>query len=134
MTAKRNKLFFVGLFLALAIAFSIHVCLHSSYGFKLFGSFIIASYLFNFAFVILEVWLLNRRRMKEGANLGNAYLVMSMLKFLVFFTVFMPLFRLDGTQDRFEFFGFFIPYAICLVAATTFLVQVLKESDSNQTT
>lgn len=133
MTAKRNKLFFVGLTVALAIAFSSHVYLHSAYNYDLFGSFIIASYIFNFAFVLLEIWFLNLRRMKEGSNLGNVYLAMSMFKFLVFFTVFIPLFKLDGVQDRFEYFGFFVPYAICLVAGTTFLIQMLNQSDSNQT-
>lgn len=67
--------------------------------------------------------------MKEGANLGNAYLAMSMFKFLVFFAVFIPLFKMDGVQDQFEYFGFFVPYAICLVAGTTFLIQVLKSND-----
>ncbi|MDG1333586.1 MAG: hypothetical protein P8P74_14715 [Crocinitomicaceae bacterium] len=129
MNAKRNKLFFIGVPLALAIAFSIHVYLHSAYDYALLGSFIVASYLFNFGFVIVEIWLLNTRRMKEGANLGNVYLGMSMLKFLVFFAVFIPLFKMDGVQDRFEYFGFFIPYAICLVAGTVFLIQVLKKSE-----
>jgi CDP-diglyceride synthetase len=129
MSSKRNKLFFVGLPIALVIAFSIHVYLHSAYNYDLFGNFIIASYLFNFGFVLLEVRLLNLRRMKEGANLGNVYLSMSMLKFLVFFAVFLPLFKLDGVQDRFEYFGFFVPYAICLVAGTAFLIHILKQSD-----
>lgn len=130
MTAKRNKLFFVGLPLALIIAFSIHVYLHDQYNYELFGSFIIASYAFNFCFVLVEIWLLNTRRMKEGANLGNVYLAMSMLKFLVFFAVFIPLFKLDSVQDRFEYFGFFVPYAICLVAGTAFLIGLLRETDS----
>ena len=130
MIARKNRFFFVGLFIALAIAFSIHVYLHSAYRFPYFGSFIIASYLFNAGFVLLEVWLLNRRQKKEGSNLGNAYLGLSMFKFLVFFALFLPLFKMDGATDRFEYFGFFIPYAICLVAGTTFLVSVLNQSGS----
>ena len=129
MTAKRNRLFFVGLITALAVAFSIHVYLHSAYSFPYFGSFIIPSYLFNATFVLLEIWLLRKQQKKEGSNLGNAYLAMSMFKFLIFFAVFLPLFRMDGVQDKFEYFGFFVPYLICLVAGTAFLVQLLKNSD-----
>lgn len=129
MTSKKNSLILIGLVFALIVAFGLHVYMHSVYGYALFGSFIIASYLFNLGYVLFEVWLLNRRRLKQGANLGNAYLVMSMLKFLIFFSVFLPLFKMDGTQDRFEFFGFFIPYAICLVAGTTILVQILNATD-----
>lgn len=129
MNEKRNKFFFVGLPLALAIAFSIHVYLHSVYDYELFGSFIVASYLFNLGFVIVEIWLLSLLRKREGFNLGNAYLAMSMFKFLVFFVAFIPLFKQDGVQDRFEYFGFFIPYAICLLAGTTYLIQVLKSAD-----
>lgn len=129
MIERKNKFFIVSLILALVIAFSIHVYLHSVYNFALLGSFIIASYLFNLSFVLLEVWFLNRRRMKEGANLGNTYLGLSMFKFLIFFAVFLPLFKMDGVKDNFEYFGFFIPYAICLLAGTTFLIQILKESN-----
>lgn len=130
MTERKNSLFLLGLVLALLIAFGIHIYMHSLYGYALFGSFIIASYLFNLGFVLFEVWLLNKRRLKEGSNLGNAYLVMSMLKFLIFFAVFLPLFKMDGVQDRFEFFGFFIPYAICLVVGTAVLVQILNSADA----
>lgn len=126
---QRKNSWFIGLFFTLVIAFSIHVYLHSVYNFALFGSFIIASYLFNFGFVLFEIWFLNRRRMKEGANLGNAYLGLSMVKFLIFFAVFLPLFRMDGIKDRFEYFGFFVPYLICLVAGTAFLIQLLKKSE-----
>jgi len=127
---RKNKLFIVGLFIALAVAFSVHVYLHSTYRFPFFGSFIIASYLFNAGFVLLEIWFLNRRRMKEGSNLGNAYLGLSMFKFLVFFALFIPLFKMDGSTDRFEYFGFFVPYLICLVAGTVFLVRILNQSSA----
>ena len=127
MISKKNRFFFVGLILALTIAFSIHVYLHSTYRFPYFGSFIIASYLFNAGFVLLEVLFLNRRRMKEESNLGNAYMALSMFKFLIFFAVFLPLFRMDGVTDRFEYFGFFVPYLICLVAGTAFLIGILRK-------
>lgn len=124
----KSKILVVGLLVVLTVAFSIHVYLHSLYRFPYFGSFIIASYLFNAVFVLFEVWYLSRRQAKEGANLGNGYLVLSLLKFLVFFAVFLPLFKMDGNTDRFEYFGFFIPYLICLVAGTAFLVRILNRA------
>lgn len=126
----KNKFFVLSLLAILALAFTAHVYIHSSYEYPLFGSYIIASYLFNLAYVSLEVWFLGIRQKKKGANLGNAYLALSMFKFLVFFAVFIPIFKLDGATDRFEFFGFFVPYAICLVAGTIFFIKILNQSDS----
>lgn len=126
MNKRKNSLFFIGLISALVIAFSIHLYLHSVYHFTILGSFIIPSYLFNLGFVLFEIWFLNRRRIKEGANLGNAYLGLSMFKFLIFFAVFIPLFKMDGIQNRFEYFGFFVPYLICLVTGTAYLTSILK--------
>lgn len=129
MIRRKNRFFIVALLVALLIAFNLHVILHSAYDFPLFGSFIILSYGFNFAYVMVEVWFLQKRRQKPNANLGAAYLGLSMAKFIVFFSLFLPLFKLDGATDRFEFFGFFIPYAISLLAGTVFLIKILQESD-----
>ncbi len=129
MNRRKNRLFFLGLFTALVIAFTAHIMLHIAYDFPVLGSFIVLSYAFNLTYVMAEVWFLQKRQQKPNANLGSAYLGLSMFKFLVFFALFIPLFKLDGTTDRFEFFGFFIPYSISLVAGTVFLIQLLKESD-----
>lgn len=129
MTRGKNKIFIVTLVTALAIAFTVHAILHIAYKFPLFGSFVILSYFFNFAYVMVEVWFLQKRQQKPNANLGSAYLGLSMFKFLIFFALFIPLFKMDGNTNRFEFFGFFIPYSISLLAGTVFLIQLLKESD-----
>jgi hypothetical protein len=129
MTVRKSKIFIFGLFAALIIAFSFHVYLHSAYGYPLFGSFIIGSYTFNFVFVLVEVFLLSRLQKKEGSNIGSMYLGLSMVKFLVFFALFLPLYKMDGVKDRFEYFGFFVPYLICLFAGTVFLIAMLKKAD-----
>ncbi len=129
MTRGKNKFFILALLIALIIAFAVHVILHNAYKFPLFGSFVILSYAFNFTYVLAEVWFLQKWQRKDNANLGNAYLGLSMFKFLIFFALFIPLFRRDGVMDHFEFFGFFVPYSISLLAGTVFLIQMLKESD-----
>lgn len=129
MINRKNKIFILALFTALAIAFIVHIILHIAYKFPLFGSYVILSYAFNFSYVLAEVWFLQKRQQKPNANLGSTYLILSMIKFVFFFALFIPLFKMDGATDRFEFFGFFIPYSISLLAGTVFLIQMLKESD-----
>ena len=129
MTSGKNKIFILALFTALAIAFTVQIILHIAYKFPLFGSYVILSYIFNFLYVLTEVWFLQKWQKKDNANLGSIYLGLSMFKFLIFFALFIPLFRRDGVMDHFEFFGFFIPYSISLLAGTVFLIQMLKESD-----
>ena len=129
MTSGKNRIFILALFTALAIAFTVHPIFHIAYKVPILGNFIILSYSFNFVYVLAEVWFLQKRQQKPSANLGSTYLILSMVKFVFFFALFIPLFKMDGATDRFEFFGFFIPYSISLLAGTVFLIQMLKESD-----
>ena len=67
-------------------------------------------------------------RMAEDQNkyLGFVFLFGSVLKFLVYFLIFDPLFRQDGDLSRVEFFLFFTPYLISLIAETVALVKLMR--------
>lgn len=64
-----------------------------------------------------------RRRYKN--HIGFLYMGGSLLKFLVFFLVFYPVYREDGIVTKSEFGAFFIPYLICLVMETVFTAKIL---------
>jgi len=51
----------------------------------------------------------------------------SFLKFIVFFLVFYPPYKMDGNMDKLEFAAFFVPYVICLVLETVFTARMLQK-------
>ena len=59
-------------------------------------------------------------------SLGFLYLGGSMIKFLVFFLAFYPVYKADGDVSKLEFATFFVPYALCLIVETTVLVRMLN--------
>lgn len=72
------------------------------------------AYLFNgfFALASFAVLVLISR-IFPGIT-GFAFMAGSGLKFLVFFTVFYPVYHADGQISSIEFASFFVPYAIAL--------------------
>ncbi len=63
---------------------------------------------------------------KKSQYLGFVFLFGSALKFLVYFLIFDPLFKQDGNLSTYEFFLFFVPYFVSLIAETIALVNLLK--------
>ncbi|CAH8282792.1 hypothetical protein EV196_101647 [Mariniflexile fucanivorans] len=70
-----------------------------------------------------------RERFKD--QLGLLFMLGSFIKFGCFFIFFYPSYNSDGNITRYEFFSFFIPYAICLVTETTTTVRILNKLDTN---
>lgn len=88
---------------------------------------IIESYLFNIFFATTSVFALLRINSKNPRATGFAFMGFSALKFLVFFLVFYPVYYEDGAVSRIEFFSFFTPYSICLIAEIVFLSKILNK-------
>jgi len=66
---------------------------------------------------------------RKSTNLGFLFLFGSALKFGVYFLIFHPMFKEDGTLSKLEFFTFFFPYFVCLAMETMALVKLLNEID-----
>ena len=60
------------------------------------------------------------------------FLLGTVFKVLIFLVLIYPEFKQDGDQDSKEFFSFFIPYIVCLIIETIFLV-FLSTSNNNKT-
>lgn len=126
---KTFSTFSLALFLALSIAFALHLSVLSFIGLPLLDNMIIACYLVNFALallIFLGLYLL-RERMKN--QIGFLFMAGSLFKFLVFFLVFYPRFLEDGTIGRAEFAAFFVPYAVSLIIETAGVARLLQKSD-----
>ncbi len=120
-------IFSVRLLLLLSIAFCIHILTLQFLSVPLFNDMIVLSYIINGALAIGIFGFLYKMKDKYGSQLGFLFLGGSFLKFIVFFIVFYPIYKLDNHVTSLEFSAFFIPYLICLIFETFSLVKWLNK-------
>lgn len=87
------------------------------------ASFLMLSYIVNFILALFSLLLLYWGLTKKKENLSSFYLITVAVKLGVYFLFFHPQFYLDGQLTRSEFFIFFIPYALGLLAEIVFLFR-----------
>lgn len=87
------------------------------------------AYLFNGVFTITVFTTLLILRKKHMDSLGFFFLGGSLLKFILFFIFFFPVYKTNGGIDTIEFAEFFIPYGLCLFLEVFVLVKVLMKED-----
>lgn len=114
------------LFFTLIIVFSIHLSVLYFLKKPLFGNMIVLSYIINFILAAIVLIVIERTMRKKTEQAGFIFMAGSGLKFLVFFIVFYPSYRADGTMQTIEFTTFFIPYALCLIADVLYLSKQLN--------
>ena len=83
----------------------------------------------NFFMAATIIVLLLHLPERYKTSLGYFFLFGSLLKFIVYFTIILPLFKIDGELSKTEFFAFFVPYFLCLVVETSVLIAKLKRDD-----
>ena len=115
---RKNATYTVFFFITLGLAFTIH--LQSLPNAKFF---LIQSYSINAVLALAALLLLGFGMEKKKNNLANLYLITVAIKLIVYFLFFHPQFKLDGTVNRSEFFMFFIPYALGLLAEIILLAR-----------
>ncbi|GGW38438.1 hypothetical protein GCM10007383_23950 [Arenibacter certesii] len=76
------------------------------------------------AILIFSILYLFREPLKH--QLGFLFLAGSMLKFVLFFILFYPVYNMDGNMESVEFATFFIPYSVGLVVETIFAAKLLN--------
>lgn len=86
-------------------------------------------YSLNFSIAIFVYWLVLILRKKQKESLGYFFLLGTLIKFLVFFLIILPIFNEDEVVTKTEFFSFFIPYVISLFLETKFLISLLNLED-----
>ena len=86
-------------------------------------------YSLNFSIAIFVYWLVFILRNKQKESLGYYFLVGTLIKFLVFFIIILPVFKEDGVVTKPEFFSFFIPYVVSLFIETKSLISLLNLED-----
>ncbi len=126
------KNFYTQLFLSLIVVLLIHMGVLYFLEFPLFENKIIVSYIINFLLATIIFTVIYRLKEVQKDNLGFLFIGGSFIKFLVFFLLIYPSFKLDGNIDKLEFSSFFVPYIICLVLETTSLSKILNKLYQNK--
>ncbi|MBC30356.1 MAG: hypothetical protein CMH48_05880 [Muricauda sp.] len=118
--------FTLSLLACLSTAFAFHLLILVGFEKPLWGNLIALSYLLNFTLALGIFLALYFLRNKLGNAMGFLFMGGSLLKFVVFFLVFYPGYKSDGTIQGVEFAAFFVPYAVALVLETYFAAKMLK--------
>ena len=125
---KKNPIFSFTFILTMLTwsVFALHLLVLNSLEKPLFNNQIVLAYGVNFALALLIGVAIYLLRNKYTASLGFIFLGGSMVKFFLFFLLFYSGYHADGSVSTLEFSTLFIPYAVCLVVETTFLIRVLN--------
>ena len=116
------------LLLALLLAaLGIHLLVLRGMGQALYENKILLAYFVNYILAVMIYGILYLLKERFTAQLGFLYMGGSVLKFLLFFLLFYPVYKLDGNMSTAEFAAFFIPYAICLILETSGIIEFLKK-------
>lgn len=115
------------LLLLLLISLAVHLYVLDSLGMPLFDNKILTAYAVNYILAVAIYGILYLLQDRFTAQLGFLYMGGSLVKFLVFFLVFYPSYKLDGNMSTPEFAAFFVPYAISLIFETTGIIKFLKK-------
>ena len=122
--------FVLFLLLSLFLVLCAHLGLLYTRELPLFGNLLPWSYGINFLLAAVIFFPLYFFRERFKYQIGFLYLAGSLLKFLVFFIVFYPVYKADGELDNLEFAAFFVPYAICLILEILFTSKMLHRLGS----
>jgi len=125
--AKRNPvLLFLGILIPLlGLSFFLHTTFLQHKGLSKYGNLIVLSYGVNFVLAAAIYIGLHSFRNRIKNQIGFLFMAGSFLKFIVFFILFYPSYKADGTMATSEFAAFFVPYAICLIVETVFTAKML---------
>lgn len=127
---KTTFKFLTVLLLVIIVVFAAHLFILQNMELPIFGDRILLSYLLNYILAATILIFIQSKFNKKSSHTGFIFLAGSGLKFLVFFLVFYPFYREDGTMATSEFAAFFVPYATCLILEVAFLSKQLNNQDS----
>ena len=107
------------LFIILGGSYFIHDCIVSF-------DHLILLYALNLSVACFVYWLVFLLRDKQKEYLGFYFLVGTLIKFIVFFKIVLPIFKENDIVSKTEFLSFFIPYLLSLFVETKSLISLLN--------
>jgi len=124
---KITPKYFLPIFILLIVlVFSLHIFILSIQNHSIFSDKIIESYLLNSFVAIIIYFMIYQFKDKFKNGLGFLFILGSLIKFLLFYALIYPSFKLDGNFSKYEFASFFIPYFTCLIYETLAVSTLLN--------
>ena len=116
------------LLLALGMVFLIHVIVLYLLKNPLFENLIVSSYIINYSLALIIYATLFLLKKKYEHILGFIFMGGSFLKFGIYFLLFYPVFKQNGTIETLEATSFLTPYISCLIIETFYLIKLLNST------
>ena len=107
------------LFIVLGGSYFIHDFITSS-------NHLILLYTLNLSVAFFVYWLVFLLRDKQKEYLGFYFLAGTLIKFIIFFKIVLPIFKENDVVSKTEFLSFFIPYLLSLIVETKSLISLLN--------
>jgi hypothetical protein len=123
---KQITVFGIKLLISLFIVFGIHSGILYYLNISLFQNLLIPSYITNYFLAILIFFTLVKLKKKYLDLLGFVFMGGSFVKFGVYFIFFNPVFKQNGTVSPQEATAFLVPYLLCLIVETFYLIKLLN--------
>ena len=119
--------FLILLSTSLLIVFILHVGFNYLTSKSLYSNRIIESYLVNILMAYISFIILFFSTKKYVSSLGFIFMIISLVKFLIFYILFKPYYSLNQNVDLEEFLTIMIPYSISLFTEIYALSKILKD-------
>lgn len=123
---KQIWFFAIKLLIALSISFVFHSTILYYLGISVFENLLISSYITNYFLALLIFFILVKLKKKYLDLLGFVFMGGSFVKFGVYFIFFNPIFKQNGTVSSQEATAFLVPYLLCLIVETFYLIKLLN--------
>ncbi|NEW80580.1 MAG: hypothetical protein GZ086_14420 [Gelidibacter sp.] len=123
---KQIAVFGIKLLIFLSFLFGIHSVILYYLDISLFQNLLIPSYLTNYFLALLIFFVLIKLKKKYLDLLGFVFMGGSFVKFGVYFIFFNPVFKQNGTVSPQEATAFLVPYLLCLIVETFYLIKLLN--------
>ena len=123
---KQIAVFGIKLLISLSVVFGIHSIILYYLNISLFQNLLIPSYLANYFLALLIFFILVKLKKKYLDLLGFVFMGGSFVKFGVYFIFFNPIFKENGTVSPQEATAFLVPYLLCLIVETFYLIKLLN--------
>ena len=125
-TTKQILVFSIKLLVALISVFGIHSGILYYLDISVFQNLLIPSYITNYFLALFIFFILVKLKKKYLDLLGFVFMGGSFVKFGVFFIFFNPVFKQNGTVGAQEATAFLLPYLLCLIVETIYLIKLLN--------
>ncbi|MDO9137430.1 MAG: hypothetical protein Q7U21_06375 [Lutibacter sp.] len=123
---KQITVFGIKLLISICVVFGIHSFILFYLNISLFQNLLIPSYITNYFLALLIFFTLVKLKKKYLDLLGFVFMGGSFIKFGVYFIFFNPVFKQNGTVSSQEATAFLVPYLLCLIVETFYLIKLLN--------